>query len=222
MSQAMMLSCRSCERTIQGAALACVACGAIHHEGCYGAAGHCAACTCAKPAVPVSVMGRERARTGVLLAAALAMLALVGAVMLQGHWTQPGPRPVGLKAAPVEVLDSNRVNVTGRWRGNISGNDPRVSAEVALHQSGAEVSGVLFWSSPNSGRSERRVRGHFDRERRMLMLKDVEMPVAQANGAWHFCPVDYYLLELSGDDLSGSYWSAACSDRARVKLRRLY
>ena len=79
-----------------------------------------------------------------------------------------------------------------------------------------------MWSSPNSGRSNRKVAGFYDAERHLLILRDVEMPLAQASANWRFCPVDYYLLDLAGDELSGTYWSTACRDRARVRLRRAH
>lgn len=228
----MKLSCKSCDRAIEGAALACVACGALHHEGCHRGSGHCAACACAKAAIPVSVGGREVARSAVLLAAGLAMLALTGAVMVQGaargpdstscSYRQPVAIQAPARAAPVLVSARARAtNVAGHFRGTISGNDPRVTADLALTQDGLAVTGVLLWDSPNSGHNERRVAGNLDPERGLLMLRDVEMPVAKANGAWHFCAVDYYLLDVTGDDLSGTYWSSACTDRARMRLHRV-
>jgi hypothetical protein len=229
------LSCKACERTIHGAALACVACGALHHEGCHRAAGHCAACTCGKPAVAVSVGGCERSRTLALLAAGLAIVGFAAALAVQARW--PSRFDSGL-AEVVRVREVVRVEapasftltspfqpagsdrVAGHWTGTIAGNDPRVTADVALQQVGREVMGLLVWTSRNSGRSHREVRGYYDPDRRMVMLRDVGMPVAQASGNWRFCPVDYYLLELKGDELSGTYWSTACADRARVALRR--
>jgi len=212
------LACRSCERTILGAALACVACGALHHEGCLRTAGHCAACTCAKPAVPVSVGGRERNRAAALLSAGMALLALAGALALTNRPATPVVCVHLTPSAPVDAMPAG--SVTGHWRGTISGNDPSVTADVSLAQDGPRVTGLLVWTSPNSGRSHRRVAGFLDPDRHLLMLRDVEMPVAQASGSWRFCPVDYYLLDFQGDELTGSYWSTPCNDRARVRLHR--
>ena len=212
------LACKSCERTILGAALACVACGALHHEGCHRTVGHCAACTCAKPAVAVSVGGRDRANAVAILAAGLAIFGLAMGVKALTYVPPPPPQLIEVHQA--QDLRLVPATVAGRWVGTISGNDPSVTADIALTQSGTEVSGVLLWSSPNSGKNERRIAGHLDPDRRLLILRDVAMPNAQANGLWHFCSVDYYLLALEGSDLVGTYWSQACNDRAKMRLHR--
>ena len=221
-----MLSCKSCDRAILGAALACAACGALHHEGCHRTAGHCAACASAKPAVGVSVGGRDRACSLALLSSALAMVALVGAVMLTGA------PPLALRPPPVQLPSSANApvlnpyaeahprvtSVAGHWKGAIVGNDPHVSADLELSQDGLELDGMLHWYSNGSGRSERRVRGHLDPDRAVVMLHDVGPPLGQPNGTWRFCAVDYYLLDVRDNRLLGAYWSKECSDRARIAL----
>lgn len=204
------LSCKSCDRAIEGAALACGGCGALHHEGCHRTAGHCAVCASAKGAVAVSVGGRDRSRAVALLSASLALFTLVTGVM---RVPPPVPGPVTARPASVDVA--------GRWHGAISGNDPRVIADLELKQTGNELEGELRWTSANSGRNVRTVRGHLVPDRGLVILRDVGMPVAEAAGGWRFCPVDHYLLDVRGDQLTGNYWSSECSDQARVLLRRI-
>jgi len=105
--------------------------------------------------------------------------------------------------------------------GSASGNDPTAQVELRFCPEGAEVSGVLQWSSLRSGWNRRAVRGSWDGTGAELTLRDERIIEERPEPGWRFCRVDQYTLRREGDRLWGSYRSNACNDTATVDLRRV-
>ena len=113
--------------------------------------------------------------------------------------------------------------VSGKWVGNLAGNDPHIGAVFELKQSGASVKGSFVWISDTSGNCKRKVEGTYDPKTRVCKLKDVEIISYHPNEDWRFCLIDEYELSLSPDakEMTGKYSSKQCHDNASVKLRKM-
>ena len=108
-----------------------------------------------------------------------------------------------------------------RWAGWSSGNDSRVRLTLRLCHSARGVAGTARWVSPVSGSNTRRVVGRYNKNGKRLWLRDVQIIKRRPKNGWRFCLVDRYTLRRVGRDrLVGRYYSAACGDRATLKLRR--
>ncbi|MEL6182052.1 MAG: hypothetical protein AAFS10_24035 [Myxococcota bacterium] len=145
----------------------------------------------------------------------------LGAVVLFGvmaMWAGEGwavdleeRRPPPLKKQPGCTL----------WEGKaVEGNDPTVEFQVTLCPTdGREVVGQTQWSSLRSGWNVRSVQGRWSGG--TLELHDVEMVESKPEPGWRFCLIDRYDFTREGNTMTGSYVSAACSDRARLSLTRV-
>jgi hypothetical protein len=114
---------------------------------------------------------------------------------------------------PTQVTQGDCVT----YSGTLSGNDPHASATLDLCRYGDALTGTLTWQSQNSGNNIRLVAGTVEGSE--IRLRDVRLLEASPNPSWRFCAIDSYRLTVQkGGALSGSYWSAACNDRAKVEL----
>ena len=114
-------------------------------------------------------------------------------------------------------------SVSGKWVGNVSGNDPHVGAVFELKQSGTKVKGSFVWISDSSGNCKRMLEGTFDPKTKVCHLKDVDIISYHPNDDWRFCKIEDYelALEQGGKQLIGKYASQECHDNASIKLRRM-
>lgn len=114
-------------------------------------------------------------------------------------------------------------SVTGKWVGNMSGNDPHIGAVFELKQSGNNIKGTFIWVSDSSGNCKRKVEGTYDPKSRVCKLHDTEIISYHPNEDWKFCLIDDYELSLSQDakELTGKYNSKQCHDNASIKLRKM-
>ena len=113
--------------------------------------------------------------------------------------------------------------LTGKWVGNVAGNDPHVGAVFELKQSGTKVKGTFVWISDSSGNCKRVLEGTFDPKTKICHLKDVDIISYHPNSDWRFCKIEDYELSLMQDgmQLIGKYSSNECHDNASIKLRRM-
>lgn len=108
------------------------------------------------------------------------------------------------------------------WIGDASGNDPTVRLNARLCPAGdGRVTGLMQWSSLRSGWNVREVDGAWTPGGARLVMRDVRITEERPNPGWRFCAVDRWELARVGDELRGEYRSQACSDHARVTLRRV-
>ncbi len=114
-------------------------------------------------------------------------------------------------------------SVTGKWVGNIAGNDPHVGAVFELKQTGTKVKGTFVWISDSSGNCKRKVEGTYDPKNRVCKLKDVGIISYHPNPDWKFCLIENYELSLNegGKDMVGKYVSDQCHDNASIKLHKM-
>lgn len=114
-------------------------------------------------------------------------------------------------------------SVSGKWVGNVAGNDPHIGAVFELKQSGSKVKGSFVWISDSSGNCKRILEGTYDPKSRVCKLKDVEIVSYHPNQDWRFCLIEEYELSLEsgGKQLIGKYNSKQCHDNASIKLRRM-
>jgi hypothetical protein len=114
-------------------------------------------------------------------------------------------------------LAPNQEAACATFRGTLRGNDPHAKAELELCRHGEVLAGTLTWTSSLSGDNVRLVSGRVEGEQ--VILEDVGLLRATPNAEWQFCPIDEYRLTVGANGtLKGTYWSAACRDRAQVEL----
>ena len=108
------------------------------------------------------------------------------------------------------------------WRGKFSGNDPSVSVEARLcSDAQGHVSGLVQWSSLESGYNLREVKG-LRAPNGDFSLYDVRFREYHPASWWRFCLIDRYTLTREGaEHLVGSYVSQICDDNAQVDLVRV-
>ncbi len=104
------------------------------------------------------------------------------------------------------------------WQGTASGNDPSVVVRLQVCGDGTQVRGTFQWSSQRSGWNRRSVEG--TRGTAGFTLRDTALIEDRPADGWRFCLIDSYQLTASGDELVGTYDSAACADHATLTLRR--
>ena len=102
--------------------------------------------------------------------------------------------------------------------GSAAGNDPDLVLRLQLCKRGAQVTGLFQISGKQSGWNERTVAGTARGAK--FVLHDVTIIEDHPNEGWRFCLAERYDLKLDGDQLSGTYDSAACDDHGAVSLRR--
>lgn len=145
------------------------------------------------------------------LAAAAATLSSIGCV---------GSTYGGLPRAPELVARPG----CSLWTGTIHGNDPEARMDLELCRvapGSPEVMGRVQLSSPRSGWSVREVEGAVEDDG-TLALHDFQFDVYQPELGWMFCLIDEYELRRTGPrGATGTYESKECSDRAKIKLRRV-
>lgn len=109
-----------------------------------------------------------------------------------------------------------------QWAGWSSGNDTRVYLRLRLCHSAKGVGGTARWDSKLSGWNVRRVVGRYSSNGKQLWLRDIRIIKQKPINGWRFCLIDNYSLRRVGADrLEGTYYSAACKDRATLRLRRV-
>jgi len=124
-----------------------------------------------------------------------------------------------LAAAPAGAKTQQQCE---RWAGWASGNDTRVRLRLKVCAAASGVKGTVHKDSKLSGSNVRQVKGRFSRDGKRLYLRDVRFIKQKPKNGWRFCLIDRYTLRRKGKDrLVGTYYSAACNDRAKLKLRRV-
>jgi len=126
-------------------------------------------------------------------------------------------------SAATQVSNSTDSLISGHWVGLLSGNDPDVSAVIDLACPGENrITGTFLWKSKVSGTNKRAMSGTFDPDTNTLTLKDDGLVATSPKTQWRFCPIDKYELKLSKDlrELSGEYWSEACSDHGTLQIHK--
>ena len=108
------------------------------------------------------------------------------------------------------------------WRGHIAGNDPTAEATLQLCTLGDDVHGVFQWSSLESGWDRRRFTGRWSEARQQLVLNDTVMMENHPANGWRLCLADRYDLRRVNDgELTGEFWSNACSDHGSLRITRV-
>lgn len=107
------------------------------------------------------------------------------------------------------------------WLGKISGNDSSVEVQLNLCPGeGMELSGVLQWSSTQSGWNRRAIKGAYkDGSKKVALLYDESFIESAPIGGWRFCLIDQYVLSRGNGVLQGPYYSKQCKDRGSLVLQ---
>ncbi len=108
-----------------------------------------------------------------------------------------------------------------RWSGWARGNDSGIRLRLRLCRTRRGVTGTMRWDSKRSGWNVRRVVGRFSNGGKRLRLRDLRITKQQPKKGWRFCLVDSYDLRQIKGTLRGTYYSAACQDRAKLALKKV-
>lgn len=107
------------------------------------------------------------------------------------------------------------------WRGVADSNDSSVQIDLRLCGQGRLITGVLQWSSPQSGHNVRDLVGARSTDG-ALILRDLRVRDERPMPGWRFCAIDRYdLAPVSPTRMEGTYTSLACSDQATLSLDRV-
>jgi hypothetical protein len=121
------------------------------------------------------------------------------------------PGAVGVARAECTVWEGQ---LTDKWPGAAT-----IKLTICPDAEDADhVTGVIYYNDPDSGWDRRSLEGEWAEDHTHLRLADTTMLEMHPKSGWRLCTADSYELDLSDDELSGTFDSTDCDDDGELSL----